>query len=222
MAWPFTRLTTYVASGPPAIKSVDLNGVQDEVAIHAHALSRDYFTLIDDFTGEEIDKGRWEIQAADIAVGDDSANGALGAVELNTTNNTYFRTFTGLAIGAGDFRFYARLRWPTKTAALAVVGLSNPVGPVHRAVFRAGSADATWFAECDGTSVDTGVAINTTYSRFYIERKAGTVHFFIDDVEVATIAYATAFSDAKAGVFTSTATLSVIWVDVCKLLAVRT
>lgn len=47
MAWPFTRLTTYVASTPPAIKAADLNAIQDAI----NALYGAPFFFMDSFDG---------------------------------------------------------------------------------------------------------------------------------------------------------------------------
>jgi hypothetical protein len=217
MAWPFTPLTTYVANSVPAIKASDLNDLQAQDNNAALALWHKDFSIAEDFTGTAISDSLWDLQVADIAIVDDSANGASGAVELNTTNNTYFRTTALGSIGTADFRYYARLRWVTKTTALAIVGLWNPTGPVYRAAFTAGSAQTNWQASCGATSVDTGVAaVNATYKDFYIQRDAGEVTFYIDDALVATISYATSFTDAKAGVFTS-GTASDMFVDACKV-----
>src|SRR5689334_15163120 len=121
MSWPFSPKTTYVANSVPAIKAADLNDVQAGINVLNLAVNREHFLIADDFHGETLPDELWKFQSADIAISDDSANGAFGAVELDTTNNTYFRSYAALPIGTSDFRFYARLRWPTKTTALAVV-----------------------------------------------------------------------------------------------------
>lgn len=171
----------------------------DEKVLH-----RDFdetaFRIYDDFTSlnanNTIGADIWTKSSAGTeTIVDDTAAGAIGAVDFTVNGTGAALNLHYLAVLGLDFYAAARIRVPTKGAATLNYGLDSATA-AHDCFFTFDNGSANWKYKVDGSTTTTSVAVSTSYQWLVIKRVNGVIHFLIDDVEVYSGAHSTSITNA--------------------------
>lgn len=195
MALPDSRNTDYSGGSPPPIAGKDLDDVQDGVVDLTRGQCGRDFVFEDDFTGDQLDRGKWQSDSGHTTFVDDSAAGACGAAQLSDNANTLKNHFSGYFNLPGDFRFYARARLSFIVGGSNVQAyvelLCNSGGPgalmlaffVHPSV-----TGANWQVATNATPgpTDTGVPFNNSFVDLEFRRVSGVITCYINGNPVFT------------------------------------
>lgn len=193
MAWPFSRLRTYVNGFPPTIDGDDLNALQDQSAL----LSRLAVTgrrIADDFLQGTSTMGvLWSVTnmgTANSLVGDDASNDGSGVCASNVgagASNTE-AVSPLINIGTHDFYMHFRVRQVSGTGYNYIFGLTSAITAANtcRILVTSGGGGAMAIGlGTNGSGVALTPTLGTTYSDFVFTRVAGVFILTIN----GTIAY---------------------------------
>jgi hypothetical protein len=139
----------------------------------------------DQFTGSEVDAGKWDVINGAPSTDGDSAAGGFGAVVLDEANIAT----DDLALGTEDFHLAARLRVTSPDANTVLyfgLGIGGPGGAEGLFFYATGAVSTTlWRTMIDTVSTapnGTAAAIDDAYQVFEIIRVDNVVTFKVDGV----------------------------------------
>lgn len=151
------------------------------------------YSFYDDFGGSSYDSAMWAARGT----GGSLALQTDGSLRVRATANNSYELYQN---DLPDFSvaklatIYARYRVSSTASMAGEVGFeaASPNNTSNWITLHYDSVlGANWQAQCASggstTTVDTGVAANTSYHEFRIECKTGSVVFFLDGTLVATI-----------------------------------
>lgn len=187
MSLPRSRNQTY-GFGVTQGSSTDMNDIQDSIVRHERLLAGPDLVVIDDFVGSAIATSKWIVTGA-VAISSGLANSARGIVSLvvNGVNTAMNITSCDMVIGGNDFGFCVGAAASMSGAGGTLhAGLVDRTGLGHNAFFFPDFATGNWWINYPtSSSVNTGVPFSTTtVDKLEVERKAGTLTFYINDVIV--------------------------------------
>lgn len=139
------------------------------------------FRFEDDFTGQEVDLGKWRYTSgSDFDFGPDAnASGKLSYSESAVLTDV-IKTW-GLKLNLVDFRMQALVNVSSMFSSTLQIGILG----ANNAAFRAVSGIANWQADLDSALHDTGVAkIGGNYQLLTAQRFNGTFTFKINGANV--------------------------------------
>ena len=152
--------------------------------------------LYDDFTGDTVDQGIWKAPTINVALFDDSAGGAFGALRIDaiTTGGARFIKTENLHIGTADFRLTFIVRDTSGGGGAILAGLASSTAAFTLQLEQRNinASPANWYVKVGtiGTGIDTGIAVTVGYQYLEFIRTAGVVKTYINGVLVNTAAYA--------------------------------
>lgn len=202
--WPNSELTKYLSLSGSAVKSYDLNAIQDKL-INLQSIPLSIFDEFIDLIAAPLGSGDDRYTATtgaggQIDIRDDATNGAFGALFLDSAAVacTVYSVF-GCGIIQGDFRMMHRARATASIGANAsrVTFFGVATGTATNSFGFRIAGTGNWSPVVNGVvgTPTTAVSSLGAYQTFEMNRVFGTINFLVDGVLIYTTADSTDLSD---------------------------